>query len=120
MAPDESADVLINVMNRLEALDRKLEDRFAALDRKLDAGFAAVDTRLEQVDTRFKQIDMRFDTEHSHFQALSEASRSDFKNLYDFVTASAVATNARFDQLDADLATRFADVYAAIAAVTQR
>jgi hypothetical protein len=37
----------------------------------------------------------------------------------DFVKASAVATNARFDQLDADVKTCFADVYAAIAAVSR-
>jgi hypothetical protein len=91
MASDESADRLIDIVNRLDALDRKLVDGFAAVDR-------------------------RFDEEHSHFQTLSEASRSDFNNLYDFVKAFAESTDARFDDLDRDLAIRFADVYAAIAA----
>ena len=106
MASDESADAFTSIVNRLEALDQKLEDRFAALDRTLDARFAAVDER--------------FDKEHSHFQALYEASRADFNNLFDFVKASAHATNARSDQLEADNTVRFADIHAAVAALARR
>ena len=67
MASNESADRLIDIVNRLDALDRKLDDRFAAVDR------------------RFEQVDQRFDKEHSFFMTLSEDSRSDVNNLYDFV-----------------------------------
>jgi len=108
----ESSDPLVRIENRLEALDRKLDERFSAIDRR----FAVVDERFAAVDDRFGQIHQRFDEEHSFFKALYEASRSDFNNLYDFVKAHAESTDPRFERLDKDLDARFADVFAAIAA----
>jgi hypothetical protein len=102
MASNESADRLIDIVNRLDALDRKLDDRFAAVDR------------------RFEQVDQRFDKEHSFFMTLSEDSRSDFNNLYDFVRAQAEATDARFERLEAQHAIRFADIDTAISALMRR
>ena len=133
MASNESSDALTRIEHRLEALDRKLDERFGAVDvrfeqvdarfeqvdrrfKQVDRRFKQVDRRFEQVDKRFEQVDKRFDQQRSRSQALYEASRSDFNNLYDFVKAFAESTDARFDALDRQLAVKFADVYAAIAA----
>ena len=116
MASNESSDALTRIEHRLEALDRKVDERFAAVDRR----FEQVDKRFEQVDNRFEQVDKRFDEQRSHSQALYEASRSDFNNLYDFVKAFAESTEGRFAQLEAEHAVRFADIDTAISVLTRR
>jgi len=109
MASNESPDRPIGIESRLEALDRKLDERFAAIDARFD-----------RVDRRFDQLDRRFDEEHAHFQTLYEASRSDFNNLYDFVKAVAEATDRRFEQLESHHAVRFADIDTAISVLMRR
>lgn len=101
--------------DHLEAIDGRL----ARLDAKVDERFAGVDARFGEVDKRFERVDERVDEEHSHFNALFEASRADFNNLYDFVKAQAERTDARFDQLQAEMRTRFADLQSAIAGLVR-
>jgi hypothetical protein len=91
-----------------------------ALDGRLDRLDAKVDERFEQIDRRFEQVDVRFDEQRAHTNALFEASRGDFNNLYDFVRAQAERTDARFEQIQTEFRTRFADLHTAITALTPR
>ena len=111
-----TADHLKAIDSRLDGLDAKIEARFAAVD----ARFGEVEKRFDEVDRRFGEVDKRFDEQRAHANALFEASRSDFNNLYDFVKAQAERTDARFDQLQTEFRTRFADLETVITALTPR
>lgn len=92
-------------------------DRLGSIDDRIDRLDAKVDARFEQIDQRFEQVDKRFDEQHSYFKTLHEASRSDFNNLYDFVKARTDGLDTRFDRLQAEMNSRFADVQKAIASL---
>ena len=118
-----TADHLKAIDDRLDRLDAKIDERFAGVDARfgeVDRRFGEVDKRFVDVDKRFGDIDKRFDEQRAHANALFEASRSDFKNLYDFVKAQAERTDARFDQLQTEFRTRFTDLQTAITALTPR
>jgi tetrahydromethanopterin S-methyltransferase subunit G len=108
-----TADHLKAIDDRLNRLDAKIEARFAAVD----ARFGQVDKRFGEVDKRFGEVDKRFDEQRAHTNALFEASRADFNNLYDFVKAQAEKTDLRFDQMQTDFRTRFIDLQTAITAL---
>ena len=99
---------------------KAIDDRLDRLDAKIEVRFGEVDQRFEEVDKRFSEVDKRFDEQRAHANALFEASRSDFNNLYDFVKAQAEKTDARFDQLQTEFRTRFVDLQTAITALTPR
>ena len=101
--------------DHLQAIDNRLDQ----LDAKIEARFAAVDARFGEVDKRFGEVDKRFDEQRAHANALFEASRADFNNLYDFVKAQAEKTDLRFDQMQTEFRTRFVDLQTAITALTR-
>ena len=97
---------------------KAIDDRLGRLDAKVEARFEQVDKRFEEVDKRFEQVDKRFDQierrrqeDRAHFDVLFEASRDDFRNLYDLVKALGEKTDARFEQLHLELRTNFADIH---------
>jgi len=94
-----------------------LTEHLKGVDNRLDRLDAKVDARFEQVDKRFEQVDVRFEEQRSYFKTLHEASRSDFNNLYDFVKARTDSLDTRFDRLQTELNSRFADVQKAIASL---
>lgn len=94
--------------DHLQAID----DRLGRLDAKIDERFAGV-------DARFTGIDKRLEEDRAHFDALYEASRADFNNLYDFVKAQAEKTDVRFEQMQTEFRTRFIDLQTAITALTR-
>ena len=124
-----TADHLQAIDNRLDQLDAKIEARFAAVDARfgevdkrfgeVDKRFGEVDKRFDEVDKRFGEVDERFDEQRAHANALFEASRADFNNLYDFVKAQAEKTDLRFDQMQTEFRTRFVDLQTAITALTR-
>jgi tetrahydromethanopterin S-methyltransferase subunit G len=110
------SDYLQAISDRLDRLDAKVDERFATVDVR----FSEVDRRFEQIDRRFEQVDRRFDEQRAHTNALYEASRADYNNLYDFVIAQAERTDARFEESESRNAARFADLQTAIAALAPR
>lgn len=125
-----TAEHLKSIDGRLDRIETKIGERFAAVDAHFvesDGRLAGIDRRLidvdrcfDGVDRRFDDVDGRLDEQRSEFRALFEASRSDFNNLYGFVKAQAERTDARFDQAQAEIRTRFADVQTAIMALASR
>ena len=110
------SDHLKAISDRLDRLDGRLD----RLDAKVDERFGAVDGRFSEVDRRFEQVDRRFDEQRAHTNALFEASRADFNNLYDFVTAQAERTDARLDQFQSETRVRFTDLETVVAALAPR
>ena len=115
-----------NVDRRFEQVDKRfdqVDERFQQVDKRfeqvdkrfeqVDERFVQVDTRFEQVDKRFERVDTRFDDMRSHYDALAEASRADFKNLYDLIQAQGEKSDSRFNQLQIDLRTMGNDLRAA-------
>jgi predicted nuclease with TOPRIM domain len=95
-----------------ERLDR-LETKTDRLETKVDQ----LETKVDRLETK---VDQRFDEQRAHTNALFEASRADFNNLYDFVKAQAARTDARLDQIQAEAVVRAVDLQAAIAALAPR
>jgi hypothetical protein len=95
-----------------ERLDR-LETKTDRLETKVDQ----LETKVDRLETK---VDQRFDEQRAHTNALFEASRTDFNNLYDFVKAQAASTDARLDQIQTEAMARAVDLQAAIAALAPR
>lgn len=104
-------DHLAVIDDRLDRLEARVDEGFAAVVRR----FEQVDQRFEQMDKRFEQVDKRFDEQRSRFEALHEASQENFRNLYDLIKAQGEKTDARFEQMQADIRANTASVYAVLA-----
>ena len=72
-----------------------LSERVDKLDRRFDRFEARVDERFNAVDERFDGVDVRFDELRRHFDVIAEASRDDFRNLYDLFQAHMHRMEAR-------------------------
>ncbi|MBF8299984.1 MAG: hypothetical protein HW394_354 [Acidobacteria bacterium] len=80
---------------RVDTLDQRI-DRFEA---RVDERFEAVDKRFDGVDKRFDRVDLRLDELRLRFDVIAEASRDDFRNLYDLFQAHMQRMEARTDTL---------------------
>lgn len=90
---------------RLEGVEGRLErveERVESLEGKLHRFEVKVDERFDQVDAKFARVDERFDDMRGYAEVLTEAMRSDFRNLYDLVFAHMQETNARLNDQQAD------------------
>ncbi|MBI4263272.1 MAG: hypothetical protein HY657_02755 [Acidobacteria bacterium] len=98
------------VNERFDAIDRRFEavgQRFEKLERRIDkfearveARFTAIEARLDALEQR---ADARMDEIRRHFDVVSEASREDFRNLYDLLVAQIARTDSRVDTMAAEL-----------------
>ena len=80
-----------------------LSQRVTAIAERLEQFERRVDAQFASVDTRFDAVDQRFDELRRHFDVIAEASRDDFRNLYDLVQAHMARTDTRVDTLARDL-----------------
>jgi chromosome segregation ATPase len=101
------SDQIATLQQRVGRFEARVDERFEAIDRR----FEAIDKRFEAIDKRFDTVDARFDELRRHFDVVAEASREDFRNLYDLIEASIERSGARIDRLAVDLRaeTRLAD-----------
>ncbi len=58
---------------RVEALEKRMEERFAAAKALSEAQFRRVDTQFERVDTQFERVDTQFQNVDSQFERVLEA-----------------------------------------------
>lgn len=93
---------------------RMKTDHLAVIDDRLDRLEARVDEGFAAVDRRFEQVDQRFDEQRSRFEALHEASQENFRNLYDLIKAQGDKTDARFEQMQADIRANTASINAVL------
>ena len=88
---------------RIDSLDQRV-DRFEA---RVEERFEAIDKRFDTVDRRFDRlevsVDVRFDDMKRHSDVIAEASRDDFRNLYDLVQAHMERVDARTGTLAVSL-----------------
>jgi chromosome segregation ATPase len=108
------SDQIATLQQRVGRFEARVDERFEAIDRRfeaIDKRFEAIDKRFEAIDKRFDTVDARFDELRRHFDVVAEASREDFRNLYDLIEASIERSGARIDRLAVDLRaeTRLAD-----------
>ena len=81
--------------DRIDRFEARVDERFEAVDKR----FEAVDKRFDEVDKRFDSIDLRLDELRRHFDVIAEASRGDFRNLYDLFQAHMQRMEGRMDTL---------------------
>lgn len=74
---------------------------------KLSEHMTALGQRLDRLEVRFERfeakVDERFDELRRHFDVIAEASRDDFRNLYDLLQAHMARTDVRIDTSTVDL-----------------
>ena len=74
----------------------KLAEEVAGLSQRVDRFTARVEERFDGVDLRIEEL-------RRHFDVIAEASRDDFRNLYDLVQAHMARMDARTDTLEVRL-----------------
>lgn len=115
--PLRTAEHLRIIDERLDRIEVKVDERFAQVDQRfeqVDKRFEQVDQRFEQVDKRFDQVDKRFDDQRSHFDALAEEGREQFRNLYDLLATHVQNTDSRFKRFETEMRNSVTDIQAAI------
>ena len=86
-------------VGKLDQRVGKLDQRVDKLDQRVDKLDQRVDRFEARVDERFDAVDVRFDELRCHFDVIAEASRDDFRNLYDLFQAHMHRMEARTDTL---------------------
>ena len=89
-------------LEHVEGRVESLEERLHRFEVKVDERFDKVDARFDQVDARFAKVDERFDERRRYAEVLTEAMRSDFRNLYELVFAHMQETDARLNDQHGD------------------
>lgn len=84
---------------RVDRFEARVDERFEAVDKRFDA----VDKRFDAIDTRFEGVDLRLDELRRHFDVVAEASRDDFRNLYDLFQVHMQRMEERTDTLTVTL-----------------
>ena len=90
-----------------------LVDRVDRFEVRVDERFEAIDRRFDAVDARFDAVDARFDELRRHFDVVAEASRDDFRNLYDLFHAHMQRMEAGMTELAVNLRAEMKLGYAA-------
>ena len=90
----------------MEALERRLADRFDRIDARFDAHdrrFDAIDARFDAHDRRFDAIDARLDAHDRRFDAIDTRLGTQDRRL-DSIDMRSVTVAQRFDSLEMQVA----------------
>ena len=88
---------------RVDRFETRVGERFEAIDKRFDAIDQRFDRFKAKVDKRFEAVDVRFDDLKRQLDVIAEASRDDFRNLYDLFQAHMQHMEARTGTLAVSL-----------------
>ena len=91
-----------------------LSQRIDGLVIRVDRFEARVDERFEAIDRRFDAVEARLDELRRHFDLVAEASRDDFRKLYDLFHGHVQRMEAGVNELAVTLRAEMKLGYAAL------